>query len=356
MKAIKFLPPVIIIPVLFLFIYQKPVTIYPGKDISIYKYSDNLKGGNSEINSFIETDSLVSLTYTLRKGVEFPYAGISFQRDTGYLPDLSLYDYIDLDATTQSTSVIQMFLMTYEPGVTKENIPLSYRHILQEVSSRKQSGIQRILLENFKTPEWWYSHVNLAEKDLGEPHLDMLKGVNFNNSLILRPDTPETITIRGITFGKTYTFFFLWSFIASVLYYGVIGSGLYIRKKLLNVRSRVIPYKQIEIEENGNPVLQKSLEYLSQNYTDPELNLTDMARELGFNSRNISDQLKNHFNFTFKQCLNSIRLNEARRLLKETALPVNEIAWKVGYNNVSHFNRAFRQYSDCSPQEFRQQK
>ena len=59
---------------------------------------------------------------------------------------------------------------------------------------------------------------------------------------------------------------------------------------------------------------------------------------------------------TFKQYLNKIRLSEAKRLLKETDRQIADIAYHVGYKNVTHFHRIFKQNEKISPNEYRKNK
>jgi AraC-like DNA-binding protein len=40
--------------------------------------------------------------------------------------------------------------------------------------------------------------------------------------------------------------------------------------------------------------------------------------------------------------------------LKETSLSISEIAYLVGYNNVTHFNRVFKEKIGISPSEFKE--
>jgi AraC family transcriptional regulator len=47
------------------------------------------------------------------------------------------------------------------------------------------------------------------------------------------------------------------------------------------------------------------------------------------------------------------RIELAKHLLRETAIPVPEVAWSVGYENVSHFRRQFRKLVGIAPGEFR---
>ncbi len=46
------------------------------------------------------------------------------------------------------------------------------------------------------------------------------------------------------------------------------------------------------------------------------------------------------------------RLEHARQALEERALPLKEIAWRVGYGNVSNFVHAFRARYGKPPRQF----
>ena len=140
------------------------------------------------------------------------------------------------------------------------------------------------------------------------------------------------------------------------IYYSALWGIVYYKREKSNTLSKVITYQQLEVKDITDKPLEKVIEYLSVNYANPELSLVEMALKLGISQRKISDLIKSSYDLSFKQYVNNIRLNEAKRLLKETSLPVNEIAYKIGFNNVTHFNRAFKQYSNCSPQEYRSQQ
>jgi AraC family transcriptional regulator len=52
----------------------------------------------------------------------------------------------------------------------------------------------------------------------------------------------------------------------------------------------------------------------------------------------------------------SLRMNEARRLLRETKKSVADVAVEVGYANPSHFARLFRRETGLSPTVYRRQR
>jgi YesN/AraC family two-component response regulator len=74
---------------------------------------------------------------------------------------------------------------------------------------------------------------------------------------------------------------------------------------------------------------------------------------VGVSASKITQILREKKNCSYKQYLNSIRLSEAKRLLLETDRNIVDIAQKVGYSNVTHFNRIFKTTEGISPRQFR---
>ena len=84
--------------------------------------------------------------------------------------------------------------------------------------------------------------------------------------------------------------------------------------------------------------------------------LGDLAAEFHYSPEYASRQIKRITGRTFMQLLTSIRLENAEQLLRDTALPVSEIAAAVGYESSEHFIRTFRKHRNMTPSIFRQQK
>jgi AraC-like DNA-binding protein len=81
--------------------------------------------------------------------------------------------------------------------------------------------------------------------------------------------------------------------------------------------------------------------------------LETVQKEIGISETKLSAILKENTDMSFKRYLNHIRTEEAKRLLRETDRQVMDIAYKVGYGNISHFNRVFKEAENCSPNEYR---
>lgn len=93
--------------------------------------------------------------------------------------------------------------------------------------------------------------------------------------------------------------------------------------------------------------------YLQKHFKDESLRLTTVARALGLNANYLSGVFKKTTGISFPRYLNSIRLREAKRLLRETSSSVTEIALEVGFSSPNSLQRLFRQEEKCSPREYR---
>ena len=56
---------------------------------------------------------------------------------------------------------------------------------------------------------------------------------------------------------------------------------------------------------------------------------------------------------TFKELLQTKRLNQAAYLLTTTKLPVSDIITAVGYDNTSYFYRVFQKRFQVTPRDYR---
>lgn len=98
----------------------------------------------------------------------------------------------------------------------------------------------------------------------------------------------------------------------------------------------------------------ETVRYIEESYTE-ELQLADMAGRAGMSPSYFSYMFKVLKGQTFVQYVNEIRIRKALDLLRLTDLSILEISLKVGFNNVSHFNRMFKKATGVSPLRYRRQ-
>lgn len=86
---------------------------------------------------------------------------------------------------------------------------------------------------------------------------------------------------------------------------------------------------------------------------DMKLKPSTLAKVLGVSVRQLDRIMKQYYSMSFKQKLLHTRIEIALDLLKDTDLPVKEIALNVGFSNYSHFYKAFLEREGVSPSDYR---
>lgn len=82
-------------------------------------------------------------------------------------------------------------------------------------------------------------------------------------------------------------------------------------------------------------------------------NIGSLARATGFNEWKLQHTFKHLFGATIFDYAQSARLEHAKRLLRDTADPIQLIAMQCGYPDHSNLTAAFRKSFGCTPEQFR---
>jgi AraC-like DNA-binding protein len=98
--------------------------------------------------------------------------------------------------------------------------------------------------------------------------------------------------------------------------------------------------------------MQEILEYLDVNYMHP-ITLADAARHANMSLFYFSRFFKSISGMSYIAYLNSIRVNQAERLLLSTDKSILDIALECGFSNIRTFNRVFKQVKLRTPSELR---
>jgi AraC family transcriptional regulator len=88
-------------------------------------------------------------------------------------------------------------------------------------------------------------------------------------------------------------------------------------------------------------------------HLEDEFNLLRLAREAGMSEFHFSRAFKSTTGFKPSQYFINLRMERARRLLRETNRSIIEIGLNVGYTSPSHFSRIFHREVGISPSRYR---
>ncbi|MCU1289107.1 MAG: AraC-type DNA-binding protein [Acidobacteria bacterium] len=125
--------------------------------------------------------------------------------------------------------------------------------------------------------------------------------------------------------------------------------------ELIKVLRRVLPLKFCHHTkpEYNYDLLRDVTRIISENYSDPELNLTQVARELPTSPAKLSRILNKQVGISFRQLLKQIRIEEAKRMLASHKYSVKEVAARVGFSDSHYFSRSFKEMTGLNATEFR---
>lgn len=94
------------------------------------------------------------------------------------------------------------------------------------------------------------------------------------------------------------------------------------------------------------------LEFIKNNYQQ-DISIGSASKEVNMTESTFYKFIKRHTNKKFTTILNEYRINHASKLLVSSQIPISEISFKSGYNNLSYFNRVFKESYNLTPKQFR---
>ena len=319
-------------------IQHNNLNIIDDQSFILDSYSDKDEGGKS--SSSIQSFNPVKYTYQINNHIKFPYAGIYFE-------DSLERKKIDLSEYNQITISIS--------GTKAKQIPFTL-NTLWNLKNRPYQKILRVTpkltthtfsIHELTTPDWWLNKNNVID-DKAQPFEKVIT-INFEGSKQLAHGVEDQIIIKQIIFSTNNTNTYI-----VLSFFWLVGITIIGIIYLFNKNKNFIPIKSVEYEspqQNNHEEL--VINYIGNNYTNPNLSLLDITRNTKVKSNDVSKVLMQKYSLSFKEYLNYVRLSEAKNLLKNANLNISEIAYSVGYNNVTHFNRVFKNSENQSPKEFR---
>jgi len=112
----------------------------------------------------------------------------------------------------------------------------------------------------------------------------------------------------------------------------------------------------------GHPVYwdSKSLirdlrDYVARRFTSEEMTLASLSSKFGMNVYQICRLFKSEFGQNFHVFLTELKMEKAKEYLRRSAMPVQDIAFLVGYKETKYFFKVFKKHVGLTPSEYRSQ-
>jgi len=110
----------------------------------------------------------------------------------------------------------------------------------------------------------------------------------------------------------------------------------------------------VQQENSEPPVISRAKEYILEHQTE-ELSLSQVAKAVNTSTFYFCKMFKKITGINFTDYVSRVRVEKAKNLLLNPNLRISEIAFEVGFQSLTHFNRVFKKILGQSPTEYRAQ-
>lgn len=114
-------------------------------------------------------------------------------------------------------------------------------------------------------------------------------------------------------------------------------------------RETVFGYAPAKIKKQ----LEKTIDYFSRNFGNPELTVADLAKVCGVSEGHFRRIFLKAYHMPPVKYMNLYRLNTARQMLASTDLTISETAARCGFNSVYYFDRMFMREWGIQPGRYK---
>ena len=108
------------------------------------------------------------------------------------------------------------------------------------------------------------------------------------------------------------------------------------------------------IPSKNNDIIKRALHYIYEHFQMP-LTLEEVADFIHLHPSYFSSMFKKSTGSSFKEYLNMVRIEESKRLLRNTEYSIIDIAIAVGFEDQSYFSKVFKKYTGLTPNEWKRQ-
>jgi AraC-like DNA-binding protein len=329
-------------------------------------WTDSGMGGTSIVRIHDDEPDRLRFDMKLTKAVAFPFATADLvlidAKGQQVLADWSKYTSITFLAKCTPSNSMVFSLTTFDEKISKKGDFQTYRVPATYFPCNKKGVPVSLDLTRLALPDWWLNKMKLDLSSQGYA-LDKVAKISFGANLNSPPDVDSQVEISELALhGRDY-YSFAWLAVALLASWAVFAVWFFrahsraLVASVANSLRKDVPlaaYRQLTLEPYKDKEKAGLLKYIATNYTDANLDLESVVTATGINRTKINDLLKSELGMTFTGYLNKLRLTEAARLLSEnSSAAISEIAYSVGYANVSYFNKLFKEEYGCTPKVFR---
>jgi len=116
---------------------------------------------------------------------------------------------------------------------------------------------------------------------------------------------------------------------------------------------QTIELRDLESIKQQRDILRQAIEFINRNFSDASISLDKVAKEVNISPNYLSAIFSQEVGQTLIEYLTYKRIDEAKRLLRQTDKLLFEIASDVGYKDSRYFSFVFKKITGCTPSDYR---
>ena len=114
-----------------------------------------------------------------------------------------------------------------------------------------------------------------------------------------------------------------------------------------------LEYRDSKMTGKYGDVILKAKKFIEENYADQNTTLTSVAEQVCLSPNHFSTIFSQECKTTFIEYLTSVRIENAKRLMRETEMKGYDIAYECGFSDPHYFSYIFKKNTGLSPREYK---
>lgn len=216
-------------------------------------------------------------------------------------------------------------------------------HNGEEGISQAQTYVPDLIISDVEMPKM--NGIEMYEKLTG----DLL--TSNIPLLFLSAKTDDNVRLKGLSIGAID--YIAKPFDDDELLVKICNFLMWHQKIQVTALSKTLEGEEESSSEKINPLLEKIILLVKENYTNPLYSLTEFTQDLGMSKSTLCRRLKAITDKTAMEILTEYRLNMAKNMLADGNMSVSDVAYAVGFNDPLYFSRRFKQFFGNSPKSAR---
>ena len=124
-------------------------------------------------------------------------------------------------------------------------------------------------------------------------------------------------------------------------------------KTLEDILNFTLEFRDSRMTGKYGDTILKAKKYIEENYADQNTTLTTVADAVAMSPNHFSTIFSHECKTTFIEYLTNVRIENAKRLMKETDMKGYDIAYECGFSDPHYFSYIFKKNTGLSPREYK---